>query len=404
MARSGYAVTGDPGAADLVIITTCAFLQSAVRESEAAIRRVLAQRRAGAKVIVAGCLVQREGRQLARSFPDVDLWVGLDGLADIPRLLRLRAGFLSTASPRALPTSASPRLLSTPGHYAYLKIADGCDNRCAYCTIPDIRGRLRSRPPADLLDEARTLARAGVRELILVAQDTTAYGRDRSGRSELAALLAELAAVEGIHWLRLMYAHPAHLTADAIEQFEYNPKLCRYLDLPVQHAATNILRRMNRHYSGAGLLRLLSRLRRVPDLRLRTTVITGFPGETAVDFARLLGFVLRARFARLSGYAYSTEPGTPAAGLPRPVPPRVRSARLDRVLRVQARISRQQLRRLVGREIDVIVDAPGIGRTQWDAPEIDGVVRLRGAHPEPGAIVRCRITGSSTHDLRGVVV
>jgi ribosomal protein S12 methylthiotransferase len=403
MARAGYDVTPVPSAADVVIITTCAFLRSSVAESEAAIRRALAQRRDGAKVVVAGCLVQRYGQELRRRFPEVHLWVGLDQLAEIPRSLRLNAGFSCSSRPARLADHTAPRLLSTPRHYAYLKIADGCDNRCAYCTIPAIRGRLRSRTIPDLKAEARTLARAGVKELILVAQDTTAFGLDRGRRPELARLLAEIGRVEGIRWLRLMYAHPAHLSEDVIAQFGANPKLCRYLDLPVQHASARILRRMNRHYTRSGLLRLLTRLRRVPDLRVRTTVITGFPGETSADFRDLLSFVRTARIDRLSGYSYSAEPGTPAAALPNQIPVRIRSSRLRRVMQLQARISRSRLRELVGRDVEVIVDSAGLGRTQWDAPEVDGVVRLSGASPEPGSLVRCRVLKSSTHDLHARV-
>jgi ribosomal protein S12 methylthiotransferase len=405
MSRAGYAVTSDPRAADVVVVTTCAFLGSAVAESESAIRRVLRLKRLrpALRVVVAGCLVQRHGRELARRFPGVDLWAGLDEMPDIPRLLNLRTGFWCTAAPRSLPARDAPRVHSSPPHYAWLKLADGCDNRCSYCTIPSIRGRLRSRTIPDVVAEARELARAGVKELLLVAQDTTAFGIDR-GEPELARLLAELGRINRLRWLRLMYAHPAHLTNDVIAQFESNPKLCRYLDLPVQHISTRILRKMNRRYTRTRLLRLLARLRRVPDLRLRTTVITGFPGETPAEFRELLGFVRTARFDRLSGYTYSTEPGTQAASMSGQVPALTRSSRLHRVMQLQARISRARLRELVGRELDVIVDSPGTGRTQWDAPEVDGVVRLLDANPEPGSFVRCRVVRSSTHDLSARVL
>lgn len=401
LAAAGYELTGAPDRADVVIVTTCAFIRSAVAESESAIRRILGlkRRRPGLKVVVAGCLVQRLGRELCRRFPDVDLWIGLDELPDIPRLLRLRAAYRCTDSPRTLPARAAPRIRSAPPHYAWLKLADGCDNCCSYCTIPAIRGRLRSRSISDLVAEAAALARAGVKELILVAQDTTAFGIDRTGKPELARLLAELGRIDAIRWLRLMYAHPAHLTEDVIRQLQSNPNLCRYIDLPVQHVAPRILRKMNRHYTRAGLLRLLARLRRIPDMHIRTTVITGFPGETAAEFRELLGFVRAARFDRLSGYTYSAEPGTPAASLPDQVPVRTRSSRLRRIMQLQAGISRARLRELVGREIEIIVDSPGLGRTQWDAPEVDGAVRLLGANPEPGAIVRGRVVRSSTHDL-----
>jgi len=403
MARAGFAPCADPGQADVVVVTTCAFLQSARRESEAATRHALAlKRRAPDKqVVVFGCLVQHSGPDLARRFPAVDLWVGLDRLFDLPRLLKARQ---SAPGTRRRPDARSPRLLSTPCHYAYLRIADGCDNRCAYCLIPSIRGPLRSRPIPDVVAEARALANCGVKELILIAQDTTAYGRDRRDGTALARLLDWLGRIPGIAWLRLLYAHPAHLGEDVIDQLASSPKLCRYLDLPIQHVSDRILRAMNRRYTRADLDLCLEQLRAIPDLRIRTTIITGFPGETAAEFRELLNFVRSARFDRLSGFAFSPEPGTPACpdsslSAQRSSLRRVGAARLARIRREQARISRSLLRSLVGRELTVIVDSPGIGRTQWDAPEIDGIVQLKGRKTHPGELVRCRVLSSSTHDL-----
>ncbi len=406
LARAGWRIVTDPARADLIVITTCAFLGSAVRESEAVIERTLRLKRARAdlKVAVGGCLVQRFGEELARRFPEVDLWVGIDALADIPRLLRLRARSFYCAEPRAVAPAGAARLLSTPRHFAYLKIADGCDNRCSYCLIPSIRGRLRSRPAEAILEEARGLARLGARELVLVAQDTTAWGSDRAGRPGLADLLCRLGRIRGIGWLRLMYAHPAHVDDRLLDEFRANPKLCRYLDLPVQHVADRILKKMNRRCTRRDIERVLERARAVDGMRLRTTVIVGFPGETDREFEELLGFVRAARFDRLSAYAYSAEPGTAAAALPGQVPARVKRERLAELMRAQARISRANLRRLVGSELTALVDQPGIGRTEWDAPEVDGTVRLEGRPARAGAFVRCRVTRSSTHDLAAAVI
>lgn len=403
--RAGWEITPDPAASDLVVITTCAFLGSAVRESESVIERTLElkRRRPGMKVVVGGCLVQRFGAELGRRYPDVDLWVGIDALADIPRLLRLRARSFFSAEPCALVPAGAARLLSTPRHFAYLKIADGCDNRCSYCLIPSIRGRLRSRPADAIVAEARGLVRLGARELVLVAQDTTAWGSELAGRPQLPALLARLGRIRNLRWLRLMYAHPSHVTAELLDEFARNRKLCRYIDLPVQHVSDRILEAMNRHYTRADLERLLERARALPGVRLRTTIIVGFPGETAREFRDLLGFVRAARFDRLSAYAFSPEPGTPAAALPRQVSDRVKRERVRELMRVQAGISRSSLRRLVGAELDVLVDAPGTGRTEWDAPEVDGTVKLAGK-AEPGTFARCRVTGSATHDLRATVL
>jgi len=402
-ARAGLLPCADPTQADIIVVTTCAFLESARRESEAAIRRALALKRRdpGRRVVVFGCHVQHSGPALARRFPLVDLWIGRDRLLELPRLL---AAPDSKPGPCRLPDSHTPRLLSTPGHYAYLRIADGCDNRCAYCLIPSIRGPLHSRPIPDLVNEARTLADTGVRELILIAQDTTAYGNDRRDKTTLARLLDRLGRIPGIEWIRLMYAHPAHLGEDVIDQLASNPKLCRYLDLPIQHISDRILAAMNRRCTRADIELCLEQLRAIPGMHIRTTVMTGFPGETAAEFRELLDFIRSARFDRLSGFAFSSEPGTAAATLPNPVPAQVRAARLARIMREQARISRANLRRLVGCELEAIVDYPGTGRTRWDAPEIDGIVRLQGRAAPPGSIVRCRVIASSTHDLQARVL
>ncbi len=418
LTEAGYDLTTDPRSADLIVITTCAFLQSAVRESEAAIEEALEhkQRSPDKKVVVAGCLVERYGRNLKRKFPAVDLWVRL---ADMPRIAQLLLSPSSLLPPpsgesaisnlqssicnRPAPSSRvprpSPRVLSTPPHFAYLKIADGCDNRCSYCMIPDIRGPFRSRPLREIVAEAKALAHAGVRELILIAQDTTLYGTDIYGKPSLARLLQKLARIDGIRWLRLLYTHPAHLTEDVIDQFASNPKLCRYLDLPIQHVADHLLDRMNRHYTRKDIELLLHDLHAIPDLHVRTTIIVGLPGETKRDFDELLAFVRAARFDRLSCYAYSPEPGTRAARLPGQVSPAVKKERVRRLMLAQAAVSRANLKKLIGRKLLVLVDSDGIGRTQWDAPEIDGVVKLTGRKVRPGRFVRALVTSSSTHDL-----
>ncbi|MEO0086032.1 MAG: 30S ribosomal protein S12 methylthiotransferase RimO, partial [candidate division WOR-3 bacterium] len=355
MARAGFRPCSEPAQARVIVVTTCAFLESARQESETAIRRALAlkSRQPDRRVVVFGCLVRHSGHKLARRFPAVDFWLGLDRIRDLPALL---AG---SSPPARTRTESGPRLLSTPRHYAYLRIADGCDNRCAYCLIPSIRGPLRSRPVSDIVAEARTLADSGVRELILIAQDTTAYGNDSRTGTTLAGLLDRLSRIPGIDWLRLMYAHPAHLGEDVLDQLASNPKLCRYIDLPIQHVSNRILQAMNRHYTRADLELCLEQLHAVPDIHIRTTVITGFPGETQAEFRELLDFVRAARFDRLSGFAFSPEAGTPAAKLPGQVPAGIRAARLRHIMHEQASVSRRNLRRLVGREIEVIVDSPG---------------------------------------------
>ena len=438
LTEAGYSLTTDPRSANLIVITTCAFLQSAVRESEAAIAEALKHKQGGAnkKVVVAGCLVERYGKSLKRKFPAVDLWVPLRDMPRIAQLLTPPSSLLSPPSGDSaicnlesricnrpsrlshLASRLSPRVLSTPGHFAYLKIADGCDNRCSYCMIPDIRGPFRSRPMRDIIAEATELASIGVKELILVAQDTTLYGADfrtgvhhkdtktqsRRNPPQLAKLLKELGKVDGIRWLRLLYTHPAHLTEDVIDQFASNPKLCRYIDLPIQHVADHLLAKMNRGYTRKDVELLLDNLRAIPDMHVRTTIIVGLPGETEHDFAELLAFVRAARFDRLSCYAYSPEPGTRAARMSGQVSPAVKKERVRRLMLAQAAISRANLKKLVGRKLTVLVDSPGIGRTQWDAPEIDGVVKLSGRRVNPGRFVQALVNGSSTHDLTARVL
>jgi len=393
MVQAGYAVTTHQRDADVIVVTTCAFLGSAVKESEEAIQSVLAARRPGQRVVVCGCLVERFGNRLRRRLPGIDLFVPLNRMPRLPALLAT-----SDVSHPASDISHPPRLLSTPRHYAYLKIAEGCDNRCSYCLIPSIRGPRRSRPLAEVVAEAQSLARQGVRELILIAQDTTAYGIDSCSRPALPRLLRALAAIRGVRWLRLMYAHPAHVSQALLREFESNPRLCRYIDLPIQHSSSRLLSLMRRHYDREHLEQLIARLRRVPAMHIRTTLIVGFPGETEQEFEELLEFVRTARFDRLGAYGYSPEPGTRAARMSGQVPGPVKLERLGRLMRLQARVSREKLAALVGRNVLVLADDERTGRTQWDAPEIDGKVKF--TRPvSPGSFVRCHVVRATTHDI-----
>lgn len=406
LARAGYRLTADTGKADLIVVTTCAFIGSAVRESEQTVKWLTKRKRPGQRLAVAGCLVERFGPSLGRRLPGIDFVVPLSRMSALPELLSgqqtsrrlLRPGICSLHS--AIARTSAPRLLSTPSHYAYLKIAEGCNNHCSYCLIPSIRGSLRSRPMDELVEETRTLARNGVKELILVAQDTTAYGQDVGRRHALPRLLERLARIHSIRWLRLMYAHPAHITDELMRQFETNPKLCHYLDLPLQHVSDSILKRMNRRYTRRDIEELLARLRTISDIRLRTTFITGFPGETQSDFSALLEFVRYARFDRLGAFAYSAEPGTRAASLPGRVPLALRQKRRRLLMHTQAAISRARLRGLLGSTVPVLIDRPGLGRTPWDAPEIDGTVKLIGPCPPSGSFIYAAVTRTSTHDLQ----
>jgi ribosomal protein S12 methylthiotransferase len=410
LGRAGFRLTAVPEASDVIVINTCGFLQSAVAESERVIRRCLKlkQTAAARKVIVAGCLVQRLSRRLRQTFPDVDAFVGIDGIRDLPGVIAHSRGGAEPGLPRALCSALTPRLVSTPRHYAYLRIADGCDNHCSYCLIPGIRGRFRSRRSEDIRQEAGLLTRCGAKELILIAQDTTLYGQDRYGRKTLASLLRELGGTTGIEWLRLLYTHPAHYTPELIDELALNSKVVKYVDLPLQHINDRILARMNRRYRRADVESLLARLTAIPGMSIRTTFITGFPGETEVEFHELSDFVAQGRFTHVGCFPYSPEPGTKAYRMARQLVPGIRENRARDIMRVQRRVSLAHNRAHVGQVLEVRIDAAGkdgyLGRTSSDAPEIDNVVHVRGKGLPVGALVDARVTRAGAYDLYGTVV
>jgi ribosomal protein S12 methylthiotransferase len=363
---------------------------------------------------VAGCLSQRYGEELARALPEADFFVGTSDMARVANAVAGRGPRLSIgAASSDLGPYEGRRPSGRPGS-AYLKIADGCSRRCAFCTIPAIRGPFRSRPIDEICDEARALALAGVLEINLVAQDLSAYGRDQAGRGRgktLAELLAALARVDGIRWIRPLYLYPERGLRRVMSEMARNPKVVRYLDLPIQHASDAVLRRMKRGHRAALLQALLDDARRlVPGVSLRTTVIVGHPGEDSQAFAELLALVERVRFEHLGAFRFSPEEGTASSAQPDAVPRRVAYSRYRRVMAVQRRISRRTCRALRGRLLDVLVEGPSedsplvyVGRHAGQAPEVDGVVYLDQA-VEPGRIVSVRITGSGDYDLSGEVV
>ncbi|MEO0005242.1 MAG: 30S ribosomal protein S12 methylthiotransferase RimO [candidate division WOR-3 bacterium] len=389
LAQSGYELTSSLNDAELIVLTTCAFLGSAVKESQEKIRELVRLKRQNPKMrlIVAGCLVARYGKGLKERYPLVDNWVGLNQLNEIPQMVD-----------PCCQEQPPARVISTPSHYAYIKIADGCDNHCSYCLIPRIRGPFRSRRIEEIVLEAEALADLGVKELVLIAQDTSNYGKDIYGRPCLGRLIDRLSQIKGIRWLRLMYAYPKHLGEDVIEQFGSNPKLCRYIDLPIQHIADKILERMNRHYRRRDVERLLERLKMIPEMHIRTTIITGFPGEGEREFQELFDFIKRVQFDRLAGYEFSREPETKAGRMRGQVVPELRRERLQAIMRAQAEISRAKLGSLIGRRLLVLADFPNEGRTEWDAPEIDGRVVIK-ERVKPGGFVRLLIKDATVHDL-----
>jgi ribosomal protein S12 methylthiotransferase len=413
LARAGHELVGDPEAAEVLVVNTCAFIDAAKQESIdtiLALARVKATR-AGRRLVVTGCLAQRYAAELSRALPEVDAFVGTGDLLRIAEAVEAGGPAVYRSAPHALPPHlAAPRVRTGAWWTAYLKISEGCDHTCSFCVIPKIRGRHESRPMADLLAEAESLCAGGAVELNLVAQDSTAYGRDRRDGTSLAALLRALAVrVPQARWLRVLYAYPASVTDELLEVMATEPAVCPYLDLPLQHASDRILRAMRRERSAAALRRLVARIRSaVPDIVLRTAFIVGFPGETDDDVHALCDFVAEMAFDHVGVFCYSHEEGTAAARLADDVPRAEKQRRRERVMATQAAVSAQRLAAQVGRSTEVLVEAVSrdgwlVGRTRGQAPEVDGVVRLRGA-AAPGALVRARITGASTYDLDGVVL
>ena len=413
--KEGHETVADPAEADAIIVNTCGFIQSAKEE---AIENILLacgykQTNPELKVIVTGCLAERYKQQIAAEMPEVDAVVGMGSNAALPEILRRvctpGAGRVESYGPKADMPLGGARIISTPGHYAYLKIAEGCNNRCRYCAIPLIRGPLRSRPMESCVAEARWLAEEGVRELIVVAQDPTAYGEDWGRPGAINDLLDALNAIEGLRWIRVLYAYPERITDDFIRAMVRNRKVVPYLDLPIQHCNDRILAAMNRRGSRAELEDVIRRLRAaIPGLTLRTTLIAGFPGETEEEYAELCDFVCTVRFDRLGCFAYSPEENTPAAAMDGQLAEEVRQRRADHIMEIQAEISAAAMAAKVGQTLPCLCDGVDeetgmyLLRSMGDCPEIDGNVLTPADTPlVPGEFYRVTITDSDTYDLYG---
>jgi ribosomal protein S12 methylthiotransferase len=397
LAESGGLVGAPPEEADVILVNTCGFIAPARRESMAVIAEYAVFKEADpqTRIFVVGCLVEREREALRTELPFVDGFFGLGEQEAIVEACGLSRG-----------KDDGARLLLTPAHTAYLRISDGCDNRCAYCTIPLIRGGLRSRRPHEILREAEDLVANGVRELNVIGQDTTSYGRDLPESYPIDRLLREIAEIEDLRWLRLLYAHPAHFSDDLVETFAETPKLCPYIDLPLQHLDDGILRRMGRRVTQADCIELIATLReRLPDVAIRTTFIVGFPGESASAFQTLVSLVKELQFEHLGAFAYSREPGTPAAEFPDQIPEAEKDRRVDEVMRAQQTIAFARNRARMGEQHEVILDGPTdepnvwVGRTQMQAPDVDSVTLVRGRNLRAGQFLDVRIADVDGYDL-----
>ncbi len=412
----GYEFTDDEAQADIVLVNTCCFIGDAKEESINTILELGQLKDTGRcrALIVAGCLAQRYQDEIMEEMPEVDACVGTTAYDHVAQVIR---DVLDGKKERhfmdvdRLPEVKASRIMTTGGCYAYLKIAEGCDKRCTYCVIPYVRGRYRSVPMADLIKEARDLAGAGVKELILVAQETTVYGVDLYGEKTLPKLLHELCQVGGIQWIRILYCYPEEITRELIETIKTEDKVCHYLDIPIQHASDRILKRMGRRTDRRQLKSIISLLRReIPDIALRTTLISGFPGETKEDHETLMEFVDEMEFERLGVFAYSQEEDTPAAGFEDQVDDEVKEERRGELMEMQQDICLENSRAMEGRVLDVLIEGKVadenvyVGRTYMDAPGVDGLVFVNtGENLMSGDFVRVKVTGALEYDLIGEI-
>ncbi|MEZ6098115.1 MAG: 30S ribosomal protein S12 methylthiotransferase RimO [Pirellulaceae bacterium] len=410
----GYQLVPDPDGADFVVVNTCGFIEQARQESYASIREMIALKRDKRTrgVIVSGCLAERQKEALLEECPEIDQLVGVFGRDEITKVADRLLGNLeeqrSVFRPAPIrPLSDNQRLRITPQHFAYLKISEGCDRLCTFCAIPKMRGKHATKPIDEVVREATELAASGVRELIIVAQDTTYYGKDLYGEPRLVQLLKELQQIDGLQWIRLMYFYPMYIDDTLIRLLADSDKIIPYLDMPLQHINDTMLRRMSRRVTRAETELLLRKLRdNIPGLTLRTTFITGFPGETDEQFAELVEFVEQQRFERLGVFTYSLEPDTPAAALDGHLDDSVKNARRDRLMEVQQKIAFQWNEQQLGQVRNVIIDRavadhPDVwmGRTTSDAPDVDGVVWVTGSDLTIGEIVPCEIVAMNGYDL-----
>ena len=428
--KNKFEIVNDETKADIIVINTCGFIDSAKEEAINTILEMAEYKKQQCKyLIVMGCLVQRYYQDLIKALPEVDLFIKIedyDKLWDKIEDLMKRSLVIKSQkkdSKKITEISEMPmltqeeflgRTITTGKNYAYLKIGEGCSNRCTYCAIPYIRGSFVSRKKEDILEEAKKLAKQGIQELIVIAQDTTKYGMDLYGESKLAELLEEISAIQGITWIRFLYSYPEGITDSLIEVVANNPKIAKYFDIPIQHISDQILKKMNRRTSKRQIQDLLQKIRdKIPNVTLRTSLMVGFPGETKEDFQELLDFVGQARFDKLGTFRYSKEEGTPAAKLPEQIHGNTKKARYRKIMELQQHNSKENLEKKLNQECDVLVEEVSFdgkyyrGRTMQDVPEMDGLVYIKknsNNNDVLGHLVKCRIVGMSDYDLMAEIM
>ncbi|MEO2238530.1 30S ribosomal protein S12 methylthiotransferase RimO [Dorea sp. YH-dor226] len=410
----GYQIVDDETMADVIVVNTCCFIHDAKEESIQTILDMARYKTEGRlkALIVTGCLAQRYQEEIQKEIPEVDAVLGTtsyDKIVDAVEGALVGNGHMELADVNALPLPDSHRMVTTGGHYAYLKIAEGCDKHCTYCIIPKIRGNYRSVPMDRLVKEAEELAEQGVKELILVAQETTLYGRDLYGEKSLHVLLRRLCEVKGIRWIRILYCYPEEIDENLIRVMKEEPKICHYLDLPIQHANDEILKRMGRRTSKKQLIDIIEKLRQeIPDITLRTTLITGFPGETKEQHEEVMEFVDEMEFDRLGVFTYSPEEDTPAASMPDQIPEEVKVDRQAEIMELQQDIVFDQAEDMIGREVLVMIEGKVadenayVGRTYKDAPNVDGLIFINTDEElMTGDFAKVKVTGALEYDLIG---
>lgn len=394
--KAGYTIVNTPEEAEIIVINTCGFIEDAKEEAINTILEMAEYKKEKCKyLIVMGCLVERYKEELKKEIPEVDIWVKYSEYDHFWK----QGKFLDLMD----------RIITTENHYAYLKIADGCSNRCTYCAIPYIRGPQMSRKMEDIICEAEKLADEGYEEIILTAQDTTKYGIDIYGEAKLAELLQRISEIEKIKWIRFLYAYPETISDELIKVVKENNKVCKYFDIPIQHIANPVLKRMNRQSDGESIRRLIQKLRtQIPEVIIRTTVMVGFPGETEKDFDELYTFMQEARFDKLGCFAYSKEEGTPAARLKEQIHPMTKKSRYRKIMNLQQRISKENLESKIGEELEVLIENQSfdgtyyIGRSYMDVPEIDGVCYVKAKENDMvkiGDFVKVKVTDVKDYDL-----
>lgn len=414
LAEKGHVITDNEKEAEVVVVNTCCFILDAKQESIDTILQMAELKKNGKMkvLIVTGCLGERYREEIQTEIPQVDAILGtnsFDVIADTIEEVLQGKKQNHFHDIQAVPVHGKKRMVTTGGHYAYLKIAEGCDKHCTYCIIPKIRGDFRSVPMEVLLEEARKLAEDGVKELILVAQETTVYGKDLYGKKSLPELLQKLAAIDGLQFIRLLYCYPEEITPELIQVIKEEPKICHYLDMPIQHASDVVLKRMGRRTNNEQLRNMVTTLRKeIPDICLRTTLITGFPGETGTDFTILKEFVKEMRFDRLGVFPYSAEEGTPAAKMKKQVPSFVKNMRRNAIMKIQQQIAFEKAEEMIGKKLEVLIegklpeDGVFIGRTYKDAPNVDGMIFVNSDRElVTGDVVTVGITDYHEYDLIG---